>query len=400
MRKLASIQRITGLRPIPGADLIEAADVLGWSVVVKKGDFAVGDLVVYFEVDSWLDASNPVYASFEERFTNWGTKRGMRLKTIKLRKQLSQGLILSISDFVELSPSVRGSAVAEGDDVTDLLKVEKWEPLEAQQSEKDGPSQASKTRPFPWFLRKTDQERVQNYIGLIPNVADDEEFEATVKLDGSSMTVYVIGNENPYYAEVYKAWVARQRAGKSVAAKLWLRVKEFFGKADKPKFIAGVCSRNIELGLDADNHFSQYVRDHGIIDKITANSSTNEAIAFQGELIAPSIQENHEKVSGYEWHVFDVFNITEQTYLRPVAARLATEFSGLSYVPVLERRLSLKQFQSVLDPTPRAQVENILAYAEGPGMNPGVKREGVVFKSNRRDFSFKAISNSYLLKKG
>lgn len=399
MRKLASIQRITGLRPIPGADLIEVADVLGWSVVVKKGDFAVGDLVVYFEVDSWLDASNPVYASFEERFTNWGTKRGMRLKTIKLRKQLSQGLILSIGDFADLSPSVRGTAVEEGDDVTDILKVEKWEPLEAQQSEKGGPSQASKTRAFPWFLRKTDQERVQNYIHLIPAVDDEETFEATIKLDGSSMTVYVIGKENPLYAELLKEREAKRTAKLGLFARLADFVKRKVRPVAGPEYLSGVCSRNIELDIDGDNHFSQYVRDHGVIEKIALGAQPDEAVAFQGELIAPAIQENHEQVKGFEWHVFDVYNITEGTYLRPVAARLATEFAGLSYVPVLERRLSLKEFKTS-ENDPRAMVENILTYAEGPGMNKGVKREGVVFKSNKRDFSFKAISNSYLLKKG
>lgn len=399
MRKLASIQRITGLRPIPGADLIEVADVLGWSVVVKKGEFAVGDLVVYFEVDSWLDASNPVYASFEERFTNWGTKRGMRLKTIKLRKQLSQGLILSIADFADLSPSVRGSAVAEGDDVTDILKVEKWEPLEVQQSEKGGPSQASKTRAFPWFLRKTDQERVQNYIHLIPAVEDEETFEATIKLDGSSMTVYVIGKENPLYAQILKERDEKRRAKMGLFGRAIDSIKSRFWPAPKPEYLSGVCSRNIELDIDGDNHFSQFVREHCIIEKIALGARPDEAVAFQGELIAPSIQQNHEQVSGYEWHVFDVFNITEGTYLRPVAARLATEFACLRYVPVLERRLSLKEFKAA-DNDPRAMVENILTYAEGPGMNKGVKREGVVFKSNKRDFSFKAISNSYLLKKG
>lgn len=399
MRKLASIQRISAIHPIPGADAIEAADVLGWTVVVKKGQFSVGDLVVYFEVDSWLDASNPVYASFEERFTNWGTKRGMRLKTIKLRKQLSQGLILDISDFADLSPSIRGSAVAEGDDVTEALKVEKWEPLEVKQSEKGGPSQANRTRPFPWFIRKTDQERVQNRIALLPNIPDDEEFEATIKLDGSSMTVYFIGKDNPLYPEVLADWKTRQLRGKSLLTRLWARVKDFFGKGHAPEYLTGVCSRNIELDISADNHFSQYVREHGVIEKLTSHFSPHSAFAFQGELIAPSIQDNYEKVSGYEWHVFDVFDITKQEYVRPILARLDTEASGLSYVPVLEKRVSLSKFKTA-DGDARATVENILAYAEGPGMNPGVKREGVVFKSNARDFSFKAISNAYLLRRG
>lgn len=90
MRKLASVQRVLNVRPIEGADLIEAVDVLGWTVVTQKSNnLKVGDLVIYYEVDAFLNAIDPRYASFEERFSNWEGKRGMRLKTIKKSQKAS-----------------------------------------------------------------------------------------------------------------------------------------------------------------------------------------------------------------------------------------------------------------------------------------------------------------------
>lgn len=396
MRKLASIQKITAIRPIPNADAIEAADVLGWTVVVKKGDFSVGDLVVYFEVDSWLDASNPAFASFEERFTNWGNKRGMRLKTLKLRKQISQGLILSIGDFACLSPSVRGTAVSEGDDVTDILKIEKWESKEETQSISGGQkASASASRPFPYFIRKTDQERVQNMIHEIPEHKDDL-FEVSIKLDGSSMTVYAIGKDSKIYPQVFEDWENRLISRMSFFGKAKYKVLKFFGKNNKPDFLTGVCSRNIELSMEDTNHFVEYVKDAHVLENITESISSHDAVAFQGELIGPSIQNNHENVKVNEWYVFDVFNIDTQGYIRPDAARFMTDVAGLNYVPVKHHAVKSLDREGEA----REIVELILADAEGPGMNPGVLREGLVYKSLTSDFSFKAISNSYLLKKG
>src|SRR4051812_3845182 len=104
MRKLASILRIVNIAPIPGADAIERADVLGWSVVVKKGEFAVGDLAVYHEIDSFLPASEPAYAFLMDKAVEFDGTQGVRLRTIRLRKQLSQGLLIPVGAFKCLAP--------------------------------------------------------------------------------------------------------------------------------------------------------------------------------------------------------------------------------------------------------------------------------------------------------
>ena len=90
MRKLASIQRIISIRPIPGADKVECISVLGWECVARKGEFSVGELVVYIEVDSIM----PQKPEFE-----FLRERKFRVRTIRLRKQISQGLCLSLSIF-------------------------------------------------------------------------------------------------------------------------------------------------------------------------------------------------------------------------------------------------------------------------------------------------------------
>lgn len=407
MRKLATIQRISAIRPIPGADKIEVADVLGWSVVVGKDEFKVGDLAVYFEIDSWLDATNPAFASFEERFVAWGTKRGMRLKTIKLRKQISQGLLMPISAFSELvidghtTHEPAPAYWAEGVDVTEILKIEKWEALE--EANTNNGSQAS----FPSFIFKTDQERIQNLGSQLPQ-HKDETFEVSIKLDGSSMTVYHLNDGSPFFEGHY----AKRTKNKKLS--WWQRLKRWVGWDKKPGHIQGVCSRNCELEADGGSLFAQVARDAGVFAALE-NFDLNYAL--QGELIAPSIQQNHEQVGKPEFYIFDVFDIDNQCYLLPEEARSVVEdLLGLDYVPVISQAFKMEENalyeaslststtprRMVMLPTwedPRKMVDALLDIAEGPGMNEGVKREGLVFKSNHSGFSFKAISNSYLLKK-
>jgi RNA ligase (TIGR02306 family) len=396
MRKLASIQRITAIAPIPGADEIERADVLGWSVVVKKGEFQPGDLAVYFEIDSWLDSSNPAFATFEERFVNWGTKRGMRLKTIKLRKQISQGLLLKCSDFREFDGK-NPCAYMEGEDVTELLNIEKWEP--AEEASSNGPNKAAGAKMFPSFLRKTDQERVQNYVHVLPDYLDTT-FEVSVKLDGSSMTVFHVGRDSPHFAHCIEDMEKRAMKRMGFWQKWLFKAKRLLGWEKQPEYISGLCSRNIELPIDGDNHFSQYVREHHLTEALANWCAHDTSFAVQGELIAPSIQGNYEKVDGYQFRVFDIFDIDKQKYLSPAEVQSHARGMELDTVPILYENFSLRSLLSG-DPeeTPRDLVESVLVMAEGAGMNAGVKREGLVFKDTGSEFSFKAISNSYLLKK-
>ena len=157
MRKLASIQTVNALEPILNADAIERMRILGWWVVVKKGEFRPGDKVVYCEIDSLLP-ERPEFeflraSSFKLAQTDASgatvLPAGFHIKTVKLRRQVSQGICFPLSILPE------GATLDEGADVTEQLGVRKWEPpvpVGMGGRVKGG---------FPGFLPKTDETRVQ-----------------------------------------------------------------------------------------------------------------------------------------------------------------------------------------------------------------------------------------------
>lgn len=165
-RKLVSIQRIDHLEPIPGADNILKARVMGWDVVVKKGEFAPGDPCVFFEIDSLLPEGRP-WAEFLR-------PRGFRVKTARLRGVLSQGLALPVS-------ILPGGLPPHGTDVRDALGVVKFEPALPDAREVLGP--------FPGQVPKTDELRLQSALGVLDELRGHDFYVAT-KLDGSSATFF------------------------------------------------------------------------------------------------------------------------------------------------------------------------------------------------------------------
>lgn len=160
MRHLATVRKILELNPIPEADAIEVATVDGWKVVVKKNEFAVGDLCVYFEIDSFLPDGNPAWQHLVDKHPRiFEGKKGHRLKTVKLRGQVSQGFLIPLSRELEISWShtffnFEGARPLQlGDDLTDLLYVKKWEaPIPTEIA---GQVRGN----FPIFIKRTDQER-------------------------------------------------------------------------------------------------------------------------------------------------------------------------------------------------------------------------------------------------
>lgn len=347
MRKLATIRAVSALLPIEGADAIEVAQVDGWKCVVKKGEFQQGDLGVYFEIDSFLPALDPRFAFLEKQFTTFDGKEGARLRTIRLRKQLSQGLILPLKSFPELSEC------GEGEDVTEMLDVVKWEPPVSARLHGEVFGN------FPHFIPKTDQPRIQNmYRELKKNVG--EVFEVTVKLDGSSLTVY---KKDEHY---------------------------------------GVCSRNLEIKPSANNTMWNMVYKYHL-HRALATLEGN--YAFQGEIIGEGIQGNPEKIHGQDFYVYDIYDIDKQEYLSPldrmnVLSQLTLAGFDIKHVPCFSTTEG-HEYEVVgmtLQQEDVGDVDYFLSLAEGPSLNPNVKREGLVFKRMDGQFSFKVISNSYLEK--
>lgn len=341
MRKLASVRKIDAINPIDGADAIECAVVGGWRVVIKKGDFAVGDLAVYCEIDSWIPTELAPFLSKGKEPREFEGVKGERLRTVKLRGQLSQGLLLPFT--AELAIKIGAGSGAkfedyEGVDVTELLGIQKWErPIPAQLA---GQVQGG----FPTAVPKTDQERAQNLVKQIAAAAErGTKFELTEKLEGSSMTCYLIDGS------------------------------------------FGVCSRNLDLKRDENNTFwAVAIRDD--IEEKMRNIGFNFAI--QGELIGPGIQGNIYNLSNPEFHVFDVYDVDSGEYMIPEKRRVLIESLELKHVPVISEDEDLGV----------GSVDDILQWAEGKSrLNEKQEREGIVFKEVNNGMTFKAISNKYLI---
>jgi RNA ligase (TIGR02306 family) len=179
-RKLACVKRIDDLLPIEGADKIEVAVVGGWKVVVKKGDFKKGELAVYLEIDSWVPNEVAPFLTKPGQFPKvYNEVEGQRLRTVKLRGQISQGLLLPMS-IRGSDGLVVGALFTEGDDVTEFLGVQKWEPPQEFRA-------ANAKGIFPYFIPKTDCERVQNLSSQVQQWAEEKVvFQKSEKLDGSN----------------------------------------------------------------------------------------------------------------------------------------------------------------------------------------------------------------------
>ena len=338
MRKLATIRKIDDLRPIEGADAIECAIVGGWKVVAQKGLYNVGDLAVYFEIDSWIPHELAPFLSKGKEPREFEGIKGERLKTIKLRGQLSQGLLMPLDEVVSLSDNW-----VDGDDVTETLGIKKWEkPINAQLA---GVCRGN----FPSLIPKTDQERVQNLKKEI-EAARGMVFEVTEKLEGSSMTVYLKDNGEG--------------------------VQEF-----------GVCSRNMDLKRDENNSFWKVAIEQDLENKMRFSTD----FAIQGELIGPGVQGNIYKLNKLEFHVYDIYDIKEGAYMNPADRRDIIERLGLNHVPVLTTEFVLGEDDTI---------DALLGKAEGKSVLADTEREGIVFKQVDGGMTFKAISNKYLLKSG
>ncbi len=342
-RKLAHIERIVALTPIPGADLIERATIGGWGVVVKKGTFQVGELAAFFEIDSLLPLKPWSSFLFKD------TRELYRLKTIKLRGQLSQGLLVPIHEIPELMvPLGTGllSEWAEGDDVTELLQIGKWEPnIPANLA---GQVKGN----FPPFLRKTDEERIQNAKHVLDEIKDIPVY-VSIKCDGTSFTAY------------------------------------------KHEGVFGVCSRNLELREEGGDDYWATAKHYDLPNKLP------DGYAIQAEMVGPGIQGNKMDLKAVELRVFNVWDIKNQRFLDYVDFVSFVEKLDLQTVPMI--KINWNRYYSSEGP---ATVDEWLAYADTIKYPNGGQAEGIVVRGFTEQYSpaldgrlsFKVISNRFLLK--
>jgi len=356
MRKLASVREIKEIRPIENADAIETAIVDGWECVVKKSEnFKAGDKVVYIEIDS-IVPERPEFEFLRER--------KFRVRTIKLRKQVSQGLVLPLNILPQGDYNL-------DDDVTDILGVRKYDPegeLEQQLITKEVKKVKNpiikfmlkfkwfrklylpkkEFKGFPTWIVKTDEERIQNKTRMFEIEKElGTKFIVTEKLDGQSAT---------YFLE---------------------RVK------GKLKF--GVCSRNVNLSNDSNNSsYWAIARDLHIKEILEQLIGDAESIVLQGEIIGEAIQGNKYKIKGYDFYAFNLIIGGEKIHTIKMEEILRDYC--IKTVPILENNFTLKD-----------TIADMVEYSKGNSVLLKTKREGVVIRNYDRSISFKVINPDFLL---
>ena len=355
MRKLASIQTITDIVPIEGRDRIVLATVEGWHVIVTT-DFHIGDRVVFCEIDSVM----PEKPEFE-----FLRPKKFHIKTMRMAGVTSQGICFPLDILPE-----KYRCCDIGEDVTEIIGVTQYEPtMDKEKDDYAGYKQKhAKKYPqflmrfawfrklvlhkprkggFPSFIKKTDEERVQNMPWI---VNDKRPWVATEKVDGQSGT--------------------------------WALVRHKGLFRDKFEYI--VCSRNLRLVHPDNSSYWKISEKYQIENALKNMIGNNEWVAIQGECVGPKIQRNKYGLSDYDMYVFNL--IYPNGRINSLKAKSICENKGFNFVPIIATGYILPD-----------TVDEILAYADGQSVLADTMREGIVFRSMDGKQSFKAVSSEFLL---
>lgn len=383
-RKLASIVEIESCEPIPDTERLSVATMKGkgWKVVTGRDEFKPGDLCVFFEIDATLDPTDDRYSFLRDRCLRKFVSKGgnvlrevIRIKTCKLRGVFSQGLLMPLSQFPEVTDKIlwneekqkdefdegeTGAGLVDvvGADLTALLHVEHYDEVKEQlQPAMGNPMSADAMGPFPTaFIPKTDEPRIQN-LGDWFETMKGRKWEITCKHDGTSCTIAYapsIDAENPVI----------------------------------------VCSRNLRLKpQSADGKvpvYWQMANKYDIPNKVRYHFPDNE-LAVQGEIVGPGINGDRNREKEYEFKCFRIWDFTAQRWMNPNECSKACDVMGIPHVEVVATDYPF--FDKI--PT----MELALTFAEGKTAE-GNEREGVVLKTcdDGPFMSCKIINNNYLLK--
>ena len=417
MRKLAYIAEVSSVTPIEGADRLEQIMLKGhgWKIVTAKGDFSVGDLGVMFEIDSFLPIEDERYAFLKDRclkkfVSKSGNvlREGIRIKTIKLRGVISQGLIMPLSAFVGKEILVDNNlakpegVVAEdgkpvskeglaggpistlyynkevvgedgttttekvevgvGSDLTELLHVEHYDEVKEQlrplSTQTGGGLCGDAMGSFPSaFIPKTDEERIQN-LGDWFEKMKGRQWQVTCKHDGTSCTIAFspsIDFDNPNV----------------------------------------VCSRNLRLKRETAAGvvpiYWQIAERFSILEKLSEALKGGKEYAVQGEIVGPGINGDRNKEKEATFKCFRIYDIAHQKFLNPNETVAFCKEFDIPHVDVIETDFPF--FDKI------TTMEEALKFAEGK-TKEGNEREGVVCKTcdGGSYASFKIVSNKYLMK--
>lgn len=373
-RKLASIQKVIDKKDIPGADNIELVYVLGWQCVARKNEFAIGDLCVYFEIDSLL----PTHEVF-----SFMAPRKYRVKTVKLMKQVSQGLALPISIMDNFKHKKK---LVEGVDVTQDIGVIKYDP----RPQNSNPRTSNKNRSpvmrflmgfapfrilykfvmpkkskgnFPDFIPKTNEVRLQSEPHILVKCRGKRAY-CTEKLDGSSATFF-------YNFDL---------------------VGKKFGIFEiDPGDGFGVCSRNLRLLHNDNSIWWRVAIQQNMRTKLeTICKILNKSLAIQGEIIGPNVQSNKYNLKGLDFYCFNIYDISDKRYLSLEEKENICKDIDIKTVPIVRENIII---------TKTKDVNWFLEVADRVSSINNAIAEGIVTRLKEDDStSFKVINSKWLLK--
>lgn len=357
-RALAHIEKIEWIKPIEGKDRIALAGVLGWTVIVQKSDYEVGQKCIFCEIDSVF----PEKSEFE-----FLRSKKFRIKTMKMSGVLSQGICFPLSMLPEGNYEI-------GDDVTELMGITQYEPtMDKEEVDSSEDTKSVKKYPqflmrwswfrklvlpkkqakgFPSFISKTDETRIQNapfYLDM------DCNYVATEKVDGQSGSFTL------------------QR----------IKGKHFW---NKDAYDFAVCSRNLRKWKKDTSSFWSVAEKYNIEEVLHKLIGDNEWVAIQGECVAPNVQGNKYNVTEPDLYVFNL--IYPSGRIGSVEAKKIVGEYGLKFVPIIDESVNLKGMS----------VADVLKYATGKSQLYDTLREGIVFRSLDGKQSFKAVSPEFLIK--
>ena len=333
MQKIASIREITDIKQIDKSENFERAIIDGgWSVVVEKNQYSSGQKVVYIQPGAWIPSK---LASVGESGIYKGI-RGGQLKIIKKSGIYSEGMIIPLDKIKNIS---------EDSDIDQIYNVQKWERIISE--EFSGVSKGV----YPSYIETPSYDHCQNLNHQIFNEHINDQYEITTKLDGIPMSVYVKGGR------------------------------------------VGVFSNGINFKETPTNYFWKLARNINIIEKIKEfyEDSNKWNFAIHGVVVGEGIYANAEKIKERRFFMHDIYDITNKKFVDPEKRHKLyiplSEGTLLDHLPVLANRVTMPYIAKNMD--------ELVAYADGPSIAPFTKRKGLVFKSYNSDFSFKVRSNLY-----
>lgn len=397
-------QRLVSLRVIKKVYNVEVddkrytfAEVDGWTCKIPFRHYREGDLVLYFQVDSFLPGSDDRFGKGfgkARKLQMLDGKLGQRLKTEKFGtgedKIVSQGMIMLpqvfpeiwkklevVRQFISIGPMERNVEMINltllvmyrDRNWAEVLGVKKWEEKPAQ----DQQPEHRRLGNYPGeVFRRTDVQRVEDCPNLFTKHKYSKlVYQESVKMDGAAMVVYFVKKSSGYFHMLNQL---PEKVGPNTVLE----------GAQGARF--GVCSNKVDKneledhGPAAFRYWETALR----YDLPSKLSKLGRNIAIQGELCGDMIQGNREGLpeGDQDFFVFAMFDIDKQDYFDPRDVEMMAKELGLKHVPVLGYVKLTDIASSHQDLKKRAAQR---------------KGEGLVFKCLEDKRRFKVISSTYLL---